>query len=87
MEHPVYRVTDFKRVGPFTLRVAFEDGTTSMFSALLARIASTFETRRIPYMVIGDAAVPYGEPRLNHAIDITPGVKQFKELEAQVRPT
>jgi len=30
MEHPVYRVTDFKRVGPFTIRVAFEDGTTQV---------------------------------------------------------
>ena len=38
MEHPVHRVTDFQRVGPFTLRVAFEDGTTQVidFSAVLA---------------------------------------------------
>jgi hypothetical protein len=28
MEHPVYRVTGFQKVGPFTLRVEFEDGTT-----------------------------------------------------------
>lgn len=27
MEHPVHRVTDFEKVGLFTLRVAFEDGT------------------------------------------------------------
>ena len=26
MEHPVYRVVDFEIVGPFQLRVAFDDG-------------------------------------------------------------
>ena len=38
MEHPVHRVTDFQRVRPFTLRVAFEDGTTQVidFSPVLA---------------------------------------------------
>lgn len=47
----------------------------STFSALLARIASTLETRGIPYMVIGGhAAVLYGEPRLTRDIDITLGV-------------
>ena len=30
MEHSVHRVTDFQRVGHFTLRVAFEDGTTQV---------------------------------------------------------
>lgn len=46
-----------------------------MFSALLARIASTLETSNIPYMVIGGhAAVLYGEPRLTRDIDITLGV-------------
>ena len=30
MEHPVHRVTGFDRVGPFTLRVDFEDGTTQV---------------------------------------------------------
>jgi hypothetical protein len=30
MEHPVHRVTDFQKVGPFTLRVVFEDGTTQV---------------------------------------------------------
>lgn len=47
----------------------------SMFSALLARIASTLETRGIPYMVIGGhAAVLYGEPRLTRDIDFTLGI-------------
>ena len=47
----------------------------STFSALLARIASTLDTRGIPYMVIGGhAAVLYGEPRLTRDIDITLGV-------------
>lgn len=30
MEHPVHRITDFKKVAPFTLRVEFEDGTTQV---------------------------------------------------------
>ena len=30
MEHPVHRITDYQRVGPFTLRVAFKDGTTQV---------------------------------------------------------
>lgn len=30
MEHQVHRVTDFERVGPFALKVAFEDGTTQV---------------------------------------------------------
>ena len=30
MEHSVHRVTDFQRVGHFTLRVAFEEGTTQV---------------------------------------------------------
>jgi hypothetical protein len=47
----------------------------STFSGLLARIASTLETRTIPYVVIGGyAAVLYGEPRLTRHIDITLGV-------------
>ena len=27
MTHPIYRVVDFEIVGPYTLRVAFDDGT------------------------------------------------------------
>lgn len=27
MAHPIYRVVDFEIVGPYTLRVAFNDGT------------------------------------------------------------
>ncbi len=27
MAHPIYRVVDFEIVGPYTLRVAFDDGT------------------------------------------------------------
>ena len=27
MQHPIYRVCSFRIVGPFTLRVAFDDGT------------------------------------------------------------
>lgn len=27
MDHLIHRVVDFQKVGPFTLRVAFEDGT------------------------------------------------------------
>jgi len=27
MTHPIYRVTDFEIVGPYTLRVMFDDGT------------------------------------------------------------
>jgi len=30
MEHAVHRVTEFQKVKPFTLRVAFEDGTTQV---------------------------------------------------------
>lgn len=45
-----------------------------MFQELLARLASEFEARRLPYMVIGGQAVlVHGEPRLTRDIDITLG--------------
>lgn len=46
-----------------------------MFDGLLARIAAAFDSRALPYMVIGGQAVLlYGEPRLTRDIDITLGV-------------
>ncbi len=30
MEHPIYRVTDYKIVGPYTLRVSFDDATSQV---------------------------------------------------------
>ena len=46
-----------------------------MFEELLARIATTLEEKKIPYMIIGGQAVLlYGEPRLTRDIDVTLGV-------------
>ena len=38
MDHPIYRVRDFEIVGPYVLRVAFDDGTvqTIDFERVLA---------------------------------------------------
>ena len=38
MDHPIYRVRDFEIVGPYVLRVAFDDGTaqTIDFEPVLA---------------------------------------------------
>jgi hypothetical protein len=38
MEHPIYRVIAFKIVGPFTLEVSFDDGTSQVinFQSILA---------------------------------------------------
>ncbi len=38
MEHEIHRVTGFQKVGPFTLRVEFEDGTAQVidFQPVLA---------------------------------------------------
>jgi len=46
-----------------------------MFEQLLEKIALGFDTRHIPYMVIGGQAVlVYGEPRLTRNIDVTLGL-------------
>lgn len=38
MRHPIFRVCSFRKVAPFTLRVAFDDGTEQVidFRAVLA---------------------------------------------------
>ncbi len=38
MEHPIYRVTSFEIVGPYTLQVTFDDGTSQTidFQPILA---------------------------------------------------
>ena len=30
MQHEIYRVSDFQKIGPFTLRVQFDDGTSQI---------------------------------------------------------
>jgi hypothetical protein len=46
-----------------------------MFQHLLAKIATTLNKAKIPYMIIGGQAVLlYGEPRLTRDIDLTVGV-------------
>ena len=47
-----------------------------MFLKILEGLASAFEEKNIPYMVIGGQAVLfYGEPRLTKDIDITVGLR------------
>ena len=46
-----------------------------MFQRLLERIAVEFDSRSIPYLIIGGQAVlVHGEPRLTRDIDVTLGV-------------
>jgi hypothetical protein len=45
------------------------------FTGLLARLTRAFETRDIPFMLIGGQAVlVHGEPRLTRDVDVTMGV-------------
>ena len=60
MAHPIYRVVKFERVGPYTLRVEFDDGTvqTIDFRAMLA----------------GDLYGPLQDEKLFDQVEIDPEV-------------
>ena len=48
MEHPVHRVTEFQKVGSFTLRVAFEDGTSQVIDFRPVMAGEIFGALRAP---------------------------------------
>lgn len=46
MEHPIYRVTEFKIVGPYTLLVVFDDRTNQVIDFQPVLFGSYFEPLR-----------------------------------------
>ncbi len=60
MAHPVYRVTGFEIIGPYTLRVEFDDATAQVidFSDVLA----------------GDVYGPLQDERMFRAVEIDPEI-------------
>jgi hypothetical protein len=46
VEHPIYRVTEFKIVGPYTLLVVFDDGTNQVIDFQPVLFGSYFEPLR-----------------------------------------
>ena len=60
MEHPIYRIIGFERIGPYTLRVRFDDG----------------KERDIDFLPVlkGDLYGPLKDDRLFNQVDIDPEV-------------
>ena len=60
MEHPIYRITGFDRVGPYALRVRFDDG----------------KEREMDFLPVlkGDLYGPLKDEKLFNQVDIDPEV-------------
>ena len=61
MEHPIYRVTKFEVVAPYTLKVEFNDG-----------LSRTINFRPL---LVGEIFGPLGEPAVFNAVKIDPEVQ------------
>ena len=60
MGHPIYRVTEFEVVGPYTLRVKFNDGIS--------------QTIHFEPVLVGEIFGPLREPSVFNAVKIDPEV-------------
>ena len=60
MGHPIYSVTEFKVVGPYTLRVEFNDGIS--------------QTINFEPVLVGEIFGPLREPSVFNAVKIDPEV-------------
>ncbi len=58
MHHPIYRIIDFEIVGPYTLRIHFDDGVT--------------QTVNLEPVLVGELYGPLRDPRLFRQVTVDP---------------